>query len=280
MAYTELASLPWAAELMIGGQMVAAMEDDFLSSYSSASYSTMYPNLASFGSPAEGHAFSCSSADTSGADVSSPSIISFSNSPATRGLKRDSEMTISQNEKRIKTGVRPPAQAHDHIIAERKRRENLNRRFIGLSALLPGLKKMDKASVLGDAIKYVKELQQRVAALEERTAERTMKSAVLSRKYEDGQDEEDSDGTPGPEIEVKLCEKNVLVRVHCEKRKGVLTRLLAEMEKFHLSVVSTSSIPFANTTLDITVTAQVDDGFSLSVKDLVKHLHVACRQLI
>lgn len=67
-----------------------------------------------------------------------------------------------------------------------------------------------------------------------------------------------SAGTPLPEIEAKLCEKSVLVRVHCEKRKGVLARLLDEIEKLHLSVVNTSSVPFANSALDITVTAQVN----------------------
>ena len=32
--------------------------------------------------------------------------------------------------------------AQDHIIAERKRREKINRRFIKLSAVIPNLKKV------------------------------------------------------------------------------------------------------------------------------------------
>lgn len=36
------------------------------------------------------------------------------------------------------------SQAHDHIVAERKRREKLSQRFIALSALVPGLKKVPK----------------------------------------------------------------------------------------------------------------------------------------
>jgi hypothetical protein len=34
------------------------------------------------------------------------------------------------------------SQAHDHIVAERKRREKLSQRFIALSALVPNLKKV------------------------------------------------------------------------------------------------------------------------------------------
>ncbi|PIN23613.1 hypothetical protein CDL12_03663 [Handroanthus impetiginosus] len=38
--------------------------------------------------------------------------------------------------------VRPPSQTYDHIIAERKRREQLSQRFVALSTIVPGLKKI------------------------------------------------------------------------------------------------------------------------------------------
>nr|KAJ0210528.1 hypothetical protein LSAT_V11C400161460 [Lactuca sativa] len=57
-------------------------------------------------------------------------------------------------------------QAQDHVLAERKRREKLNRNFISLSSLIPKLKKMDKESVLEDASIYIKEHQDRVKELE------------------------------------------------------------------------------------------------------------------
>ncbi|KAK4743260.1 hypothetical protein SAY87_001261 [Trapa incisa] len=50
------------------------------------------------------------------------------------------------------------SQTQDHIMAERKWREKLSQHFIAIFALIPGLKKMDKASVLGGAIKYLKQL--------------------------------------------------------------------------------------------------------------------------
>ncbi|CAA7393716.1 unnamed protein product [Spirodela intermedia] len=300
--------------------IAAALGDDFQSTFSSGSH-TSYPTFTSYGS-AEGKTFSCSSVETSGADqtstavpdVSSPRILTFSSRPLvggfavspppppplrpkeeagfsiTRGSKRNYETMLAQGTKKVNGGARPPSQAQDHIIAERKRREKLSQKFIALSAIVPGLKKMDKASVLGDAIKYVKQLQERVVALEDQSTRRTVESAVLVRRsqlsLDDGISSSDENfdgptaGTPLPEIEAKLCEKSVLVRVHCEKRKGVLSRLLDEIEKLHLTVVNTSSVPFANSALDITVTAQVEDGFSITVKDLVKHLNLACRQFI
>ncbi|GKC31671.1 transcription factor bHLH18, partial [Tanacetum coccineum] len=69
--------------------------------------------------------------------------------------------------KRVSTTRRNNRQAQEHVLAERKRREKLTRRFISLSALLPEIKKMDKATVLEDASKYIKYLQNRVKELEE-----------------------------------------------------------------------------------------------------------------
>lgn len=49
------------------------------------------------------------------------------------GVKRLSTSTFSRTSSSI---------AHDHVVAERKRREKLNQRFIALSALVPSLKKV------------------------------------------------------------------------------------------------------------------------------------------
>nr|QTO65815.1 transparent testa 8 [Asarum canadense] len=54
----------------------------------------------------------------------------------------------------------------NHVLAERRRREKLNERFIILRSLVPFVTKMDKASILGDTIEYVKQLRRRIQDLE------------------------------------------------------------------------------------------------------------------
>lgn len=175
------------------------------------------------------------------------------------------------------------SQAQDHIMAERKRREKLSQRFIALSAIIPGLKKMDKASVLGDAIKYLKQLQERVKILEEDTRKKTIESVIFVKKSQLSMESDQNSFSdenfsscpydePLPEIEVRFCDKNVLIRIHCEKRKGVLEKTIAEVEKIHLTIINSSLMTFGSSALDVTIIAQMDVEFKMSVKDLVKHL--------
>ncbi|MCL7050676.1 hypothetical protein MKW94_023818 [Papaver nudicaule] len=172
----------------------------------------------------------------------------------------------------------------DHVMAERKRREKLSQRFIALSALVPGLKKMDKASVLGDAVKYLKQLQEKVKTLEEQTTKKTVESVIFLKKTQIYADDNDSSSSnensvagstydePLPEIEARVSHKNVLIRIHCEKRKGVFVKILSQIEKLHLSIVNSNAIPFDDSSLAITVTAEMNAEYSMTVKDLVKSL--------
>lgn len=125
---------------------------------------------------------------------------------------------------------------------------------------------MDKASVLGDAIKYVKELQERVKVLEEQTKKKTVESVVFVKKSQVSSEDEISSsgenfgGIPDavlPEIEARASDKDVLIRIHFENKKGFLPKMLTEIENLHLSIVNSSVLPFGNSTLDITIIAQV-----------------------
>jgi len=72
----------------------------------------------------------------------------------------------------------------NHVLAERRRREKLNERFIILRTLVPFVTKMDKASILGDAIEYVKQLRRRIQDLEVRSKqmEAELKKSAEPRK--------------------------------------------------------------------------------------------------
>ncbi|XP_073023166.1 transcription factor bHLH18-like [Primulina eburnea] len=210
----------------------------------------------------------------------SESVVSQSSS-----MNENHVLKPCQGAKRISSNTRVLTQAQDHILAERRRREKLSQRFIALSALVPGLKKMDKASVLGDAIKYMKQLQEKVKFLEDKDKKKPSESVVYVKKYVHYTNRTDEDSTSDerfssgpmiseslPEIKVRFCDKDVLISIHCEKRKGLLEKTVAEIEKLHLSVVSSSLISFGDSALDVTILAQKDEEFTMTMKELVNNL--------
>ncbi|ANM62478.1 basic helix-loop-helix (bHLH) DNA-binding superfamily protein [Arabidopsis thaliana] len=197
---------------------------------------------------------------------------------------------IIRGTKRAQSLTRSQSNAQDHILAERKRREKLTQRFVALSALIPGLKKMDKASVLGDAIKHIKYLQESVKEYEEQKKEKTMESVVLVKKSSLVLDENhqpssssSSDGNRNssssnlPEIEVRVSGKDVLIKILCEKQKGNVIKIMGEIEKLGLSITNSNVLPFGPT-FDISIIAQ-NNNFDMKIEDVVKNLSFGLSKL-
>ncbi|KGN46541.1 transcription factor MYC2 [Cucumis sativus] len=56
--------------------------------------------------------------------------------------------------------------AMNHVEAERQRREKLNNRFYALRSVVPNVSRMDKASLLSDAVSYINALKAKVEEME------------------------------------------------------------------------------------------------------------------
>ncbi|XP_071738194.1 transcription factor MTB3-like [Rutidosis leptorrhynchoides] len=89
--------------------------------------------------------------------------------PLMSGLNQSNHDSSVMDGKPRKRG-RKPANGREeplnHVEAERQRREKLNQRFYALRAVVPNISKMDKASLLGDAISYITDLQSKIRMLE------------------------------------------------------------------------------------------------------------------
>ncbi|XP_072984379.1 transcription factor BHLH3-like [Typha latifolia] len=54
-----------------------------------------------------------------------------------------------------------------NLMAERRRRQRLNDRLSMLRSIVPKISRMDRTSILGDTIDYIKELMERIKSLQE-----------------------------------------------------------------------------------------------------------------
>ncbi|GFQ00638.1 transcription factor bhlh25 [Phtheirospermum japonicum] len=159
------------------------------------------------------------------------------------------------------TTGRTMLQARDHVMAERKRRENLSQLFVSLSKVVPGLKKLDKASLLEDAINHLKALQERVSVLEKETSA-SMDEEIIG-SINNGRGSES--GAAEIKARINSDKQLVLIHIHCKKQKGLMSRVPCQLEKMHLSVLDMRIMPFGGQAhLHITLLAQVFSFFFIS----------------
>jgi hypothetical protein len=139
---------------------------------------------------------------------------------------------------------------------------------------------MDKATILSDATRHVKQLQEKVKALEAAgggsngrsvvgTVVLVKKPCYAAKGDENGSPSSASSGSPAarnplPEIEVRFSEDGVMVRVVCDDAKGVVVRVLSEVEEgLHLSITHANVMAFTACTVIITITAKASFSFQL-----------------
>jgi len=152
-------------------------------------------------------------------------------------------------EKRPRKRGRKPANGREeplnHVEAERQRREKLNQRFYALRAVVPNVSKMDKASLLGDAISYINELRGKLTALE--SDKDTLHAQIEALKKE-------RDARPAPhaaghdagprchavEIDAKILGLEAMIRVQCHKRNHPSARLMTALRELDLDVYHAS----------------------------------------
>lgn len=137
--------------------------------------------------------------------------------------------------------------------------------------------KMDEATILEGLVKYTKQLQAKVKTLEAQLLKTTMNHDSGSCSTDKNCN---NDPRAVPQIEARVLDRHVRVRIQCVRCQGVLLHALKEIDKLNLCVVGSSAIPFGTSLLDITIVAQMDVDFIIPVEELVECLRSTLIQCI
>ncbi|XVF60891.1 hypothetical protein PTKIN_Ptkin08bG0084600 [Pterospermum kingtungense] len=107
----------------------------------------------------------------------------------------------------------------NHSEAERRRRARINGHFDTLRDLVPGAKKMDKASLLREVIRHIRELKT--------NAEEACKGILIPMDTDEVRVEKQEDGNPCL-INASLC---------CDYKPGLFSDLRQALDALHLIIL-------------------------------------------
>ncbi|XP_076956367.1 transcription factor bHLH35 [Bidens hawaiensis] len=148
------------------------------------------------------------------------------------------------------------ATAPKNIVSERNRRKKLNDRLYALRAVVPNISKMDKASIIKDAIDYIQVLHDEERAIQAELNElESRKLGIndldLSPMGSSKKKRVDSSGSMVYPIEIQelnmsyVGEKTVLVSLKCSKRRDTIVKLCEVFESLKLNIVSSNISSFS-----------------------------------
>lgn len=169
----------------------------------------------------------------------------------------------------------------NHVEAERQRREKLNHRFYALRSVVPNVSRMDKASLLADAVSYINELRGKVEVLE-REAKRVKREAFLEQGSGGGGGMPSSIVTTksisggvvaSMEVDVKLLGDDAVIRMQSENLSHSPAKLMAEMRELGLVVQHATVVNFKELTLQdviVRVPVALQDGDKLRLALLTR----------
>ncbi|KAA8530909.1 hypothetical protein F0562_005632 [Nyssa sinensis] len=165
----------------------------------------------------------------------------------------------------------------NHVEAERQRREKLNHRFYALRAVVPNVSRMDKASLLADAVSYINELKIKVDELESQVERESKKGKMEFADTTDNQSTTTSVEQTRPhssgiplEVEVKIVGPDAMIRVQSENTNYPPARLMdalrnLELQVHHASLSSVNDLMLQDVVITVPDGLRTEDGLKTAL---------------
>lgn len=166
------------------------------------------------------------------------------------------------------TSKKPKVDRSRTLISERRRRGRMKEKLYALRSLVPNITKMDKASIVGDAVLYVKELQMQAKKLKSEIS--VLESSINQTQIIDkDQNQKKIIQTSHPDqfLPIKIIQLDVFqveergfyLRLVCKMGERVAMSLYKVLESLTNFVIQSSNLASASDRFILTATINVRD---------------------
>lgn len=135
------------------------------------------------------------------------------------------------SERRNKSKKKLNGQPSKNLMAERRRRKRLNDRLSMLRSVVPKISKMDRTSILGDTIDYMKELLERINHLQEESSNQPSLMGI----FKDSKPNE-ALVRNSPKFDVERRNSDTRIEICCAGKTGLLLSTLTTLEALGLEI--------------------------------------------
>ncbi|KAK6125374.1 hypothetical protein DH2020_040891 [Rehmannia glutinosa] len=132
---------------------------------------------------------------------------------------------------------KPDGQPSKNLMAERRRRKRLNDRLSMLRSIVPKISKMDRTSILGDTIDYMRELLDKIHKLQEDGLDENNANQInLIGNYLKELKPNDTQVRNPPKFDVERRNQDTKVEVCCATKPGLLLSTLGTLDMLGLDI--------------------------------------------